>query len=101
MFNAADTNKDNLLDSNEFIVFSHPEEHPQMLPIILQQTLRDKDKNNDGFIDFQEFLGEKGLTQDKDWLLVEKDKFDHEYDKDKDGRLNSNEILSWVVPSNE
>lgn len=103
MFYAADANKDHVLSPQEFVVFSHPEEHPTMLPIILQQTLRDKDKNNDGFIDFQEFIGDKGLGlgHDKDWLLVEKDKFDNEYDKDNDGHLNSNEILAWVVPSNE
>lgn len=101
MFEAADKNKDYKLDPVEFVAFSHPEEHPEMLPIILKQTLRDKDKNGDGFIDFQEFLGERALNQDKDWLMVEKDKFDHEFDKDRDGKLNGNEILSWVVPSNE
>lgn len=101
MFNAADRNKDAKLDAEEFVAFSHPEEHPEMLPIILQQTLRDKDLNNDGFIDFQEYLGDRGISQDKDWLIIEKDKFDHEYDKDHDGKLNSSEILSWVVPSND
>lgn len=103
MFDAADANKDHFLNPQEFVVFSHPEEHPTMLPIILQQTLSAKDKNNDGFIDFQEFVGDKGLGlgHDKDWLLVEKDKFDNEYDKDNDGHLNSNEILAWVVPSND
>jgi hypothetical protein len=39
--------------------------------------------------------------QDKEWLIVEKEKFDNEFDKDKDGKLNGAEILSWVVPSNE
>jgi hypothetical protein len=29
------------------------------------------------------------------------EKFENEFDKDKDGKLNSAEILSWVVPSNE
>lgn len=60
MFDAADANKDGKLDMNEFIVFNNPEEHPQMLPIIMQQTLNDKDKNKDNVIDFQEFIGEKG-----------------------------------------
>lgn len=32
---------------------------------------------------------------------MEKDKFDHEFDKDKDGHLNHNEILAWIVPSND
>ena len=42
-----------------------------------------------------------GRDQDKEWLISEKDKFDNDFDKDRDGKLNPNEILSWVVPSNE
>ena len=60
IFEAADINKDGYLDKNEFISFSHPEEAPEMLPHILRNTLDEKDKNNDGMIDFQEFIGDKG-----------------------------------------
>ena len=60
MFEYADKNKDGSLDKKEFLLFSHPEEQPEMFPLILQQTLDDKDLNKDGFIDFQEFIGEKG-----------------------------------------
>lgn len=101
MFQAADTNKDGTLDREEFVAFSHPEESPEMLPHILRNTLDEKDANKDGFIDFQEFIGDKGKNHDKEWLITEKDKFDNDFDKDKDGRLNPNEILSWVVPSND
>ncbi|XP_026466864.1 reticulocalbin-2 [Ctenocephalides felis] len=101
MFDAADANKDGKLDPNEFIVFNNPEEHPQMLPIILQQTLNEKDTNKDNVIDFQEFIGDKAIHHDKEWLIVEKEKFDKEYDKNGDGVLSGNEVLSWVVPSND
>uniref|UniRef100_A0A6B2EGN6 Reticulocalbin-3 n=1 Tax=Phlebotomus kandelakii TaxID=1109342 RepID=A0A6B2EGN6_9DIPT len=101
MFHAADKNADGLLSPEEFVVFLSPEEHPEMLPLILEQTLREKDKNGDGKIDFKEFVGDSAKHHDKEWLLVEKEKFDNEYDKDGDGVLNGNEILSWVVPSNE
>lgn len=101
MFDAADKNKDGVLEKKEFLSFSHPEEHPDMLPVILKNTLEEKDKDNDGEINFQEFLGDKGTTHDKEWLISEKDKFDNEYDKNKDGKLTGNEILSWVVPSND
>lgn len=60
MFNAADKNKDGLLTKAEFVPFSHPEEHPDMLPLILNNTLEEKDLNKDGEIDFQEFIGDKG-----------------------------------------
>ena len=60
LFNAADKNIDGRLDEEEFLAFSHPEEHPDMLPVILEQTLEEKDTNKDGNIDFQEYIGDKG-----------------------------------------
>lgn len=101
MWKAADINGDDVLDASEWTAFSHPEEHPAMLPHILEQTLRDKDTDNDGAISFQEFIGDRGEHHDKEWLQVEKNKFDHDLDKNGDGKLEGNEILSWVVPSNE
>ncbi|PSN41754.1 hypothetical protein C0J52_08863 [Blattella germanica] len=94
-------NKDGSLNKHEFLMFSHPEEHPDMLPVILKQTLSEKDADGDGFINFQEFTGERAKQRDKEWLIVEKEKFDSEFDKDKDGKLDGAEILSWVVPSND
>lgn len=101
MFNASDLNQDGWLNPDEFMLFNSPEEHPQMLPIILEQTLAEKDLNGDGRIDFQEFVAETARTHDKEWLVSEKERFDSEHDKDGDGFLNGNEILSWVVPSND
>lgn len=101
VFQAADLNNDGVLNREEFVLFISPEEHPEMLPIILNQTLRDKDKNGDGLIDFQEFVGDAARDHDKEWLLAEKERFDNDFDRDSDGVLNGNEILSWVVPSNE
>lgn len=101
MWKAADTNGDGVLDSQEWISFSHPEEHPIMLPIILEQTLKDKDKDGDGAISFQEYIGSRGGDLGKDELISEKSKFDDTFDKNHDGKLEGNEILSWVVPSNE
>lgn len=60
LFNAADQNIDGRLDDKEFLAFTHPEENPDMLPVILQQTLEEKDTNNDGVIDFQEYIGDSG-----------------------------------------
>lgn len=101
MWKAADTDGDGILNAEEWKAFSNPEEHPAMLPLILEQTLRDKDTDEDGALSFQEYIGDRGQNQDKEWLRVEKEKFDHELDKNDDGKLEGNEILSWVVPSNE
>lgn len=101
MWKVADKNGDGVLEGEEWIIFSHPEEHPAMLPHILEQTLRDKDTDQDGGLSFQEYIGDRAQDRDKEWLHSEKDKFDHDLDKDGDGKLTGSEILSWVVPSNE
>ncbi|KAI4464736.1 reticulocalbin [Holotrichia oblita] len=101
MWEAADTNHDNILEDEEWIAFSHPEEHPVMMPVILNQTLRERDTDKDGAISFQEYIADRGQSQNKEWLYVEKDRFDRELDLNKDGKLTGNEILAWMVPSNE
>lgn len=101
VFETADLDNDGVLNRKEFVLFISPEEHPIMLPILLNQTLRDKDKDGDGKVSFQEFLGDQARDHGKEWLVAEKDRFDNDYDKDGDGVLNGNEILSWVIPSNE
>lgn len=60
LFAAADRNRDGHLDKKEIVSFTHPEEDPTMLPVIYEQTLNEKDSNNDGYIDFKEFIGERG-----------------------------------------
>ncbi|EZA61006.1 Reticulocalbin-2 [Ooceraea biroi] len=100
-FEAADVNKDGYLDTEEFKAYTHPEETPRMFPLLVNQSLKDKDKDKDGYISFQEFIGDRAASKDKKWLLSEKDKFDFDHDKNADGRLDSEEILSWLVPSNE
>lgn len=100
-FKVADLNQDNYLDTEEFKAFTHPEETPWMLDVVLNQTFQEYDKDLDRYISFQEFLGNRAAVQDKEWLLVEKDKFDHEYDKNGDGRLDITEVQAWLVPSSE
>lgn len=60
MFNAVDENKDGVLNFKEFVMFFNPEDYPKMHPIIIEQTLKEKDLDYDGKISFQEFLGDKG-----------------------------------------
>uniref|UniRef100_A0A6P7F674 Reticulocalbin-3 n=1 Tax=Diabrotica virgifera virgifera TaxID=50390 RepID=A0A6P7F674_DIAVI len=100
MWKAADVNGDGILDENEWAPFSHPEEYPSMLPLILEQTLKEKDTDGDNGLIFQEFVGERGTHMSKEDLLTEKSKFDA-FDSNGDGKLTGNEILSWVVPSND
>lgn len=56
MWDAADKNQDGILDVKEFQVFSNPEEYPEMIPLILNQTLKNKDLDKDGSISFQVWI---------------------------------------------
>ncbi|XP_055375624.1 reticulocalbin-2 [Condylostylus longicornis] len=99
-FFGADFNKDGKLTREEYTLFQNPEESPEMAPLVLKQTLNDRDTNKDGKIDFKEFVGGEAVDQDKEWLLEERTRYEAA-DKDKDGFLTGDEIISWAVPNQE
>lgn len=61
-------------------------------------TLADKDANNDGKIDLYEFLGETRIDSNSEWYVVEKNRFENDYDVDKNGFLEGVEITNWLIP---
>jgi hypothetical protein len=42
--------------------------------LLLWQVLKARDKNGDGELSFQEYIGDRGEGKDKEWLLTEKDR---------------------------
>ena len=50
---------------------------------------------------FQEYVGDRGKDQDKDWIVTEKDRFDRELDKNGDGSLGRAEMIEWLIPSQD
>jgi len=98
LFITADLNKDGKLNVKEFLAFTHPEEAPHMLDTILKQTLEEKDLNKDGFIDFQEYIGERDTEVELD---QQREMFDSDYDVNGDGHLDRQEFKRWVAPNNE
>ena len=54
----------------------------------------------DGNINFQEFIEERAKDPTKEWLLTEKERFDSELDKNKEGFLNEVEIIALAIPDN-
>ncbi|KAJ1144129.1 hypothetical protein NDU88_010431 [Pleurodeles waltl] len=93
------------LNVTEFTDFEHPEETEHMTDFVIDGALEEHDKDGDGFVSLEEFLGDyrrdPEAKEDPEWILVEKDRFVNDYDKDGDGQLNPEELLSWIVPNNE
>lgn len=103
LWQTADINNDGKLDSNEFPAFNSPEEYPHMHDTLYKQTMLKRDKNKDGFLDLYEYSSDiHGNPPDpkSEHFIVEKDRFHNEYDRDKDGKLNKEEIISWIIPDN-
>lgn len=107
-FTAADMNLDRKLSKDEFAAFQNPESHIHMHNALIDSTLVEKDRNKNGLIDFNEFLGEYGRAtainiflaskEDSEWYQVESDRFKNEYDLNKDGQLDRDEMRKWLVP---
>ncbi|CAK5096042.1 unnamed protein product [Meloidogyne enterolobii] len=98
-FAAADLNGDLKLNFEEFTAFQNPEHAEHMHDILIQNTLNEKDANKNGKIDLAEFLGDLTNEQPKsEWFLSEQSRFQDEYDKNKDGVLDGEEMRAWLVP---
>lgn len=104
LWRAADQNGDNKLDRSEFPPFNTPEEFGHMHEALFALTMLRRDKNKDGNLDLMEFLvDDNGQLPDQrsDTYLSERDKFEMDYDRNKDGKLDKTEILSWIIPDNQ
>lgn len=53
----ADKNKDGSLDREEFAVFLHPEDNDHMKDVVISEAMEDMDKDKDGFVTLQEYIG--------------------------------------------
>lgn len=102
LFNAADLNHDGLLDSSEFPLFTSPEDFPPMFDTLYRLTMRRRDINGDGVLSFDEYIvNEKGVMPDRtsEGYLIDKEKFENDLDRNKDGLLSKEETISWIVPN--
>uniref|UniRef100_A0A0R3QUB2 Reticulocalbin-3 n=1 Tax=Brugia timori TaxID=42155 RepID=A0A0R3QUB2_9BILA len=96
-FSTADQDKDDKLSNAEFHAFQNPESFPHMHAALIEVTMKEKDKNHDGKITLDEFLDDLAGDQKSDWYMVEKNRFEYDYDKDRNGVLEGAEIASWLV----
>jgi len=95
-FGAADVDKDGFLDESEYYAYFQPYDYPHMFPSEMERTMKEFDKDSDGFVSMEEFVGEE---LDEETRLSEVTNFE-DLDKDKDGKLTSEEMRPWVLPDN-
>ena len=53
---AADKNKDEILDREEFAAFVHPHDVPHMRDVYITETMEDMDGDKDGYITIDEYI---------------------------------------------
>ena len=56
-FKRADKDTDGKLNKDEFASFLHPENDDSMKDIVVEETMEDIDKNKDGFVSLEEYIG--------------------------------------------
>ena len=99
-FDTADADGNSECTLDEFRAFLHPEEFDHMKGVVTQETMDEIDKNKDGFVDIDEYVGDMVHEdgEEPDWVSSEREQF-HEYrDTNKDGKLDLEEVRSWIMP---
>lgn len=102
-WSVADRDGDDNLTRVEFAEFLHPEEAPRMRDIVVSETIDDIDKDKDGKVSVDEYIGdmyragEEG-DEEPEWVRNERETFGSFRDKDKDGYMNHDEVRDWIIP---
>jgi len=98
----ADQNHDGVATEEEFRAFLHPEEFEHMKDIVIKETMDDIDKDKDGFISVDEYIGDMfnpaNGEEEPEWIDTERNQFAEYRDKNKDGKLDADEVRDWILP---
>lgn len=103
----ADENGDGELTKLEFKHFLHPEEVEHMKDLVVQETIDDIDKDGDGKVSIDEYIGdmyhhddEEGIAgEEPDWVKRERESFSEVRDQNNDGFMDNQEVRSWILPA--
>lgn len=102
-FKQADENGDGYLSKEEFASFLHPEEHEHMKDIVVLETMEDIDKDKDGKISLDEYIGDMWPNKDEEepeWVKGEREQFSSYRDTNGDGFMDKDEVKNWIIPPN-
>ncbi|XP_071552782.1 calumenin-B [Panulirus ornatus] len=98
----ADEDDDEALSIKEFTDFLHPEEAEHMQSIVVTETMEDIDKDKDGKISLEEYIGDMyrgaGDEFEPAWVSNEREQFREYRDKNGDGYLDEDEVKGWIIP---
>ncbi|XP_043939361.1 calumenin-like isoform X2 [Protopterus annectens] len=101
-FKKADKDGDMIATREEFTAFLHPEEFDYMKDLVVTETIEDMDKNGDGFVQLEEYIGDLYTPEsgepEPDWVKTEREQFKEFRDMNKDGKMDRNEISHWILP---
>ena len=100
-FEAADADGNNECTVEEFRAFLHPEEFEHMKDVVTKETMDEIDKNKDGFVDIEEYIGDMIQGEDgeePDWVATEREQFAKYRDTNDDGKLDLQEVRAWIMP---
>jgi len=98
----ADTDNDGELTKIEFQNFLHPEHAEHMREIVVIETFEDIDKDKDGKITLDEYIGDMYSGQgdeEPEWVASEKEQFGKFRDRNGDGHMDMDEVKAWIIPS--
>lgn len=97
-FKTADEDKDEALNLKEYVAFEFPYNFERMHELEMNRAMKDFDKNGDGVVSLEEYLGQEG-GGDEEWEETEKERF-NSYDVNHDGKLDRQEMKPWILPDN-
>ncbi|KAG3256513.1 reticulocalbin 3 [Ictidomys tridecemlineatus] len=96
-FRVADQDGDSMATREELTAFLHPEEFPHMRDIVIAETLEDLDKNKDGYVQVEEYIGEWNPFL---WYACPSCAWRHQVHT-VCRRLDGNEVGHWVLPPSQ
>ncbi|XP_046394103.1 calumenin-B-like isoform X1 [Ischnura elegans] len=101
-WSVADEDGDDALTRKEFMAFLHPEEMGHMRDIVVLETMEDIDKDKDGKVSLEEYIGDmyRGSEGDTEpeWVKSEREQFSKFRDKNGDGVMDKEEVKNWIIP---